>query len=157
MIPTRSKSKLSQDLSFPIGAQAVSEGLTGVPHYDDIELSFSVYAVYPDSDFRRYLREELPYRIIQFDYRPATNAGYVTANDMVEWGWNDPKWELAVYPVLRSRRHEVNQFIREQGLPAIRQWLQSSEAVGWEDHQHTLKLVFNFADGSLSVTTADGA
>ena len=40
MIPTRYKSKLPGDLSYPLGAQAVSEALAGVPQFDALTLTF---------------------------------------------------------------------------------------------------------------------
>lgn len=40
-IPTRVKSKLSRGLSYPVGAEAISEALASASHVDAMSLWFS--------------------------------------------------------------------------------------------------------------------
>ena len=40
LIPTRSKGKISQLLSYPIGAERVSSALASVPQYKELVLHF---------------------------------------------------------------------------------------------------------------------
>ena len=40
MIPTRSKSKISKTLAYPLGSELLSELLDGVPQYQELEISY---------------------------------------------------------------------------------------------------------------------
>jgi hypothetical protein len=157
MIPTRFKSKLPKTLSFPLGAEAISEALAGVPHVEDFLLSFSDAPLWPASEFKRLLRDGLPYTVFAAEYNPAFRPGYGGMQSLVESGWYDARWSLRVNPVLREVRHLVGQLLREQGLPAVVEWLRESDRAGWDTHQHRIELVFSPAEGTLTVTRKDGA
>jgi hypothetical protein len=147
MIPTHHKSKLAKNLSYPIGAQAISVALTAAPHAEEISLWFCDMPLWPASEFQRLLRHGLPYRILEFTYMPAHIIGYATY---------DAKWTLNIYAVKREFRHLANRLLREQGLPAIVEWLRSSGSRGWEDRQHAIGLVFDPTAGTLSIQRHDG-
>jgi hypothetical protein len=112
--------------------------------------------MWPASEFQRRLREGLPYPVLAAEYAPAHKPGYYGAKSLVEGGWYDARWSLRVYPVLRELRHGVAQLLREQGLPAVVEWLRSSGRAGWEGRQHRLQLVLSAAEGTLLVQREDG-
>ena len=156
MIPTRYKAKLPRTLSYPIGAEAISEALAGAPHTEEFSLAFSDYALWPRSEFQRLLRDGQPYKVLAAEYQPAQKPGYGGSQLMVESGWYDCHWELHVYQVVRAWRHLVNQLLREQGLPAVVEWLRFTQRSGWEGRHHRLELVFNPTEGSLTLHRVDG-
>ena len=156
MIPTRYKSKLPRTLSYPIGAEAISAALAGAPHAEEFVLGFSDRVVWPVSEFQRLLRERLPYRVFVAQYRPETKPGYSAPQSLIEGGWYDCKWELHVYPVLREWRHLVNRLLREQGLPAVVEWLRSSQHAGWGSRHHRIELNFRPAEEAISIQRVDG-
>jgi hypothetical protein len=151
MIPTRFRSKLPRHLSYPVGAEAISEALAGAPHFDSLSVAFNDGAVWPASGFRRLLAEKLPYVIIKAAFSPARGPGLTGAAFMIEKGSYDEQWELHVYPILSEFRSVANRLLREQGLPAIANWLRSSDHAGWRTVPRRVELVFGPADGSLAV------
>jgi hypothetical protein len=156
MIPTRSKAKLPKTLSYPLGAEAISEALAGAPHADELSLSFYDRAVWPATEFNRFIREGLPYRILSAAYMPPLKPGHSAPNTLVESGWYQGHWSITVYPVLRELRHAAGQLLRELGLPAVVRWLRSSGRAGWDTRQHSIGLVFSPTNGTLSIAREDG-
>ncbi len=143
MIPTRFRSKLPQNLSYPIGAEAVSAGLVGAPHLGALELAFYGRPFGPASRFQRVLAERLPYTIVSAGYLPARKPGLSAAGFMIESGWYNEHWELTVYPVLRVTRHAANRLLIEQGLPTLAGWLRGAESTARGITIQRVELVFN--------------
>lgn len=112
MIPTRSKSKLPNTLSWPLGAEAISGGLADVPHAADLTLWFADSPVWSASAFHRLLRESRPYAVLVADYQPALQPGYIGSTALIEAGWYDVKWELRVNPVKRPLKSTVGALLR---------------------------------------------
>lgn len=156
MIPTLSKAKVPKAMSYPLGAEAISEGLAGAPHAAELSLSFSARAVWPASEFQRLVREGLPYRVLTAAYQPPRKPGRSAPNFLVERGWYAGRWSVTVYPVRRESRHAAGRLLREQGLPAVVAWLRSSSQVGWGSRRHQLALVFGATGHTLSLTHDDG-
>ncbi|MGE3409752.1 MAG: hypothetical protein AB7I37_23240 [Pirellulales bacterium] len=156
IIPTSYKAILPKTLSYPIGAEAISEGLADAPNGKEFTLAFYGNPVNAASDFHRTLREGLPYPILVAKYKPPSKPGYSGAQFMVDGGWYDKHWSLHVYPVRRELKHTVGQLLREHGLPALAQWLRSAIESGWQNCQHSIKVEFNPAGKSLSIQREDG-
>jgi hypothetical protein len=151
MIPTRYKSRLGKTLAYPVGAEAISLALAGALHSEALELSFHARPVEPASRFQRVLAERLPYTIVAAEYRPARKPGLSAAGSTIEAGYYDQRWELTVYPVLREFRHVANHLLLEQGFPALSRWLRAAEPAAMGIMIRRAVLVFNPADGSLTV------
>jgi hypothetical protein len=156
VIPTRFKEKLPKLQSYPIGAEALSDGLANAPHADSFTVSFSGTPVWPDSRFQSVLAENHPYGILLASYEPAHKPGYIGANWMVERGWYGERWQIAVYPVLRELRHLANRLLREQGLVLVVEWLRSSEQAGWLVRQQRIELIFNPTEESIAAQKTSG-
>ena len=148
MIPTYSKAKLSRHMSYPIGAEALTEGLSDGPHIESFTVTFWA------SGFQQVLARGKPYTVLEAKYRAVRNSGY---GGKVTWGSEAEKWQLTVYPVLRELRHVANSLIRERGLPQVVQWLSASEHAGWLSHDQRIELVFDPAEETLSVRESSGA
>jgi hypothetical protein len=58
MIPTSYKDRLPKDLSWPVNAQVLSEALEGVPQYDMLTVSFSMWSTFRKSEFTTATREK---------------------------------------------------------------------------------------------------
>ena len=157
MIPTRSKDRLPRHLSYPVGAEAISEALAEAPHAGAFTVAFRSEPVWPASKFRHLLLERLPYPIMAAEYLPARKPGLGASNDMVKGGRYNGTWELRVYPVLAESRHLANQLLQREGLPAIVAWLKSSDRAGWLATSRRSELVFSPADGTLACREASGA
>ena len=149
MIPTRYKEKLSKHLSYPIGAEALTEGLADEPRVESFTLSFTGTPVCPTSRFQFALAKEQPYKIFAARYWPAMKPNYGGASWLAAGGWYDERWELTVRPVIQELRHSANRLLRERGLPLVVQWLRSSERAGWMSRSHKIELVFSPVEESL--------
>jgi hypothetical protein len=152
MIPTRYKSRLPGHLSYPIGAQALSEALAGAPHAEALNVGFSddLFAI-SAVDFQRLLRERKPYKILEAEHKPARKPGISASNQSVEEGELGEKWEIRVFPVLRELRHLANRLLKDEGLPAVAQWLRSSQQAGRDSRRQWIELVFDPAGETITV------
>jgi hypothetical protein len=156
MIPTRYKAKLSRRLSWPIGAEALTEGVAEAPHAEQLTVSFLGKLYRPDSPNHRILDEQRPCTILAAEFKPARKPGYGGTQYLLERGLYDEKWMLTVYPVLRELRQLANRLLKEQGLPALVRWLWSSQRVGWSMRSNRIELVFSPTKESISVRENSG-
>lgn len=156
MIPTRVKSKLPRGLSYPIGAEAISEALAGSPHVEAMSLWFSAHPGWRGSEFRRVLAAREPYRILEVRFQPACGPGLWGSNAGIEKGWYDETWEIVVYPVLSEFRHLAHRLLQAQGLPAVARWLKATERPGSDPRPRWIELRFDPAGESLAAVEGGG-
>lgn len=156
MIPTSFKAKLPRGLSYPVGAEAISEALAGAPHIEALSVTFHESAVGPASEVRRLLVERLPHKVMAAEYQPRRKPGISAADFMIQHGWYDERWDLFVYSVQTKFRHLVNRLLHEEGLPAIETWLKSSGRSGWKMSWHRIELWFDPAAGCIAARESAG-
>jgi len=144
MIPTRLKAKLPKRLSYPIGAEAISAALTGITHFDELTLNFWNEPVWPGSEFRRLIKDSIPYTILAAEYEPPVKPGYGGKSSLING------WKITIYPVVRALKHLAHRLLMEQGLPLVVDWLGLSRQGGWISRAHRLELVFEPKSESLS-------
>ena len=70
LIKTVRKEKLPKGFSYPIGAQALSEALQGIPQFDDIELWFSWRDEFWVSRWQKRLQARGTLSLLQASYSP---------------------------------------------------------------------------------------
>jgi hypothetical protein len=149
MLTTDFKSKLPRKLSYPIGAEALSNALANAPFAEKLRLSFHTPNM-SHSQFMQILDRRQPYVILLAEYRPQLSPGYSGANFMMDAGWYEARWELIVYPVLKEQRRLANVVLNEDGLPFVRQWLGSSHEEGWLSRHQSIELIFDQAGGRIT-------
>jgi hypothetical protein len=155
-IPTELKDKLPRLLSYPIGAEALTRALGQAPHIEQFKVSFIGNAkLLVPGGYRNWVSSPTR-KVLVAQFRPASKPGISAPNSFIEEGWYDEKWELTVIAVLREQRHLVHQLLHEQGLPKVVDWLRLSQRPGWATVAQRIELVFNPADGSLSVEEFSG-
>jgi len=149
VIPTRSKAKLPAHLSYPLGAEAVSRALAGVPQFDQLTISFRDHPGVSAMAFQAVLRDRRPYVVLKaaFDRSP---TGISTSQLLVDAGWHDPKWQITVYPVPRPIRHAARLALLKHALPIIRRWLSHPTATTWSTGHRRLE--FHFDPAAATVT-----
>jgi len=115
VIPTASRVKISQKLSYPVGAESISAALTSVPQLTEIRLHFYSWS---DHGLRRG-----HYEFLRVEYLNNARA-------LHEWPiWSlykrhaQGRWEIVVQPVPRTIRHRVKQYIAVSALPQVARWL----------------------------------
>ena len=103
LIPTRYKTRLPRELTYPIGAEALSEQLDGVPQFSEFRLCFSDLVSAWKSKFQRIIAEGADYEIV---------AAHL---------WSP--FDIYVYPVKRELKHLAKEALFSHGLPKMREWL----------------------------------
>lgn len=103
LIPTLYKTRLPRNLSYPIGAEALSNGLAGVPQLSQFQISFSDIVSAWKSKFQRILAEGADYEIVTVRF------------------WSP--FEILVYPVQRTLKHAAHEALLLHGLPPLREWM----------------------------------
>ncbi len=116
IFPTSSRSKHSKDVSYPIGAEALSLTLDGVPQHELITCNF--YAGYPQYDDGKP-----QFHVLHATYRKQSRK-FHDAKSALERGVFDPHWQISVFAVPRQLRGAIKLLLLEQGLPdVVRPWL----------------------------------
>jgi hypothetical protein len=133
IIPTRTKEKISHELSFPIGAERISIALASAPQLPELVLHFRSDRWY-QVRLGHYPILSVRYSGKNWAYNPVTFSGIPLFN----------KWEIEVNPVPRPFRHRIQQYILESALPQIRQWLDQRADLA---HEGTDTFGFFFDEG----------
>jgi hypothetical protein len=155
LIPTRYKSNLPGHLTYPVGAEALSNALEGLPHVEKFSIFFSASPTISASEFQRILVQGRPYGVLRAEYRRPEKPGISGSNDDVEKGWYAESWGLMVFPVLRKLRSLVRPLLLAEGMPAVAGWLRSSGQAGWEMRTRWVDLIFDPSSGAI--TTREGS
>jgi len=144
LIPTLSKSTLTEDLAYPVSANSISYALAAIPMLSDLKLRFFFGS---DSNLRHgryefirveYLKDALPagkYPIAPLLSRPPQS-----------------QWELVVQPVPYMYGQEINHYIVNVALPQIERWLSRRKGLD-EKGSEILSFFFNEREHSFSSET----
>ena len=115
IIPTLSRAKISNDLSYPIGAAALSAALTSAVQLPELKLHFYFW-----SDI--WLRNG-HYEFFRVEY--LKNATPLEEEWPISCLYKRPpqyRWEIVVQPVPRVNRHRIDKYIVESALPRVGHW-----------------------------------
>lgn len=150
LIPTRARVKLPYHLSFPIGAEALSESLEKAPRREILGLFFRSRPVLASAEFQRWLREQEPYPILVAEYRPALDEETKKTSVLEKLGLTDERLEIAVYPVAREVRSIANELLGDLGLVHLAKWLKGATTLG-ANSVRRLELVFSPKEGTIEI------
>jgi hypothetical protein len=140
IIPTHYKAKIPHTLSYPIGAKAISEALTGVPQFDQLSVHFSV-----DYEFERS-----HWRATRYDVMEAWFQGSQRFLSMSRSG-SEQAYEITVNAVPRSLRHLIQSKIVNEALPSVRSWLLANpHSVELGEAAHGLRFSFDELKSELT-------
>jgi hypothetical protein len=115
-IPTLSRAKISRHLSYPIGAEPISESLASVPQFAELKLLFY------SSKFHTPLRSK-EYEFFPVEYLNNAKSAEKWPIANLYGRPSQGRWEIAVQPVPRVLRHSIKQYILASALPQMRHWL----------------------------------
>ena len=107
LIRTRRKQKLPNDFSYPIGAEALSTALQGVPQYVDLSLIFSWRDTFWASNYREKLKALGQIDIVEIRYWPA--IGSAAAG-----------WVISVHAIPVDHARDARQALSSHALPALK-------------------------------------
>jgi hypothetical protein len=149
IFPTSSRAKHSHLVSYPIGAEALSRALDGVPQHSMLACSF--YA----GNAHQHLDE--PHQLVlSVVYRKRARS-FFDGGDAGSRGVFDPRWTISVFAIGREVRHAVKTSLLSEGLPKIvRPWLIDMAAVTGKTGECGLSLRYDVATSTL-IKTAGSA
>jgi hypothetical protein len=116
VIPTLSRVKIARNLSYPIGAEAISTALASVEQLTELKVLFY------SSKFYSPLRRS-DYEFLRVEYLNNARSGEKWPVANLYGRPPQSRWEIAVQPVPRILRHQIAQYILDFALPQMRQWL----------------------------------
>jgi len=132
LIPTRFRSKIAHTHSYPIGAEAISTALAGVPQFELLELTFSTTWAFQAAATK--------YSLLHVKYQKRGSL-FSASNTMVARGDLEAKWSIHVCPVPRSQRHAVQSKLLVSGLSTVRTWLNANTSMS--RGRNTLSLFYD--------------
>jgi hypothetical protein len=127
VFPTRIKSGISYALSYPLTAKEISEALADVPQPGALSIDFCHY--------QRMRDRGKPCAVLSVHY--AFSAAL------------ERDWSVQVRPVPRNLRHSVNELLRAQAFPAMRDWLLHRRKLSSEHGGQALTAIFSERDATL--------
>lgn len=139
MIPTEYKDQLPKDLSWPINAKLLSEGLKGVVQFEKLTLSFYGCSTFRKSEFQTRIKNKVTILVISAEYaniKPLSRYA-------IEKGWGEERWEMSVYGVPREAKRIVREAILSSGVSAIRAWLTKQRPPSWYEGRKSISLGFD--------------
>ena len=128
LIPTRWRNEISQELSYPIGAELLSRGLEGVPQFEELEVAFWCHQTAAEIRRATETGELVQLFEVRFTNIP---PGLTGSKEGIDQGWYSETWSLFVYPVLREHKPVGRRALVERGLPAARDWLMEPRSTTW--------------------------
>lgn len=145
VIHTKYKAKIPQTLSYPVGAEKISDVLASVPQLKDLSISFHTFNPVIHQKGRQ---EPYPFLEVQYVYSP---AGRTTSNWAKEVGWCDPRWEITVRPVPRELKSKINEELEVAGFPQLLKWMQERKGITGREGCERIAFLFDEVQGKLQV------
>jgi hypothetical protein len=124
------KNRISHTLSYPVTAKEISEALADVPQASHLSIRFSHY--------QRMRDRGRPYAVLSVHY------SFNVFNSALE-----RDWFVEVRAVQRKLRHAVNELLKEQAFPAMREWLVQRGNLSGKHGGQSLSAIFSELDQSL--------
>jgi hypothetical protein len=151
MIHTTSKDKLPKFLSYPIGAEILTDALSSSPQIEKLTVSlFTRYGSLQDKKYRTQ-----PYPILRINYRYLRSNRY-TSNSFVESGYYDSEsWHITVVAIPAELKSQVRKLLLSEGLPQILSWLQAERTALWLEGHRQFVILFDEKDSTLSYSDAN--
>ncbi len=141
LIPTRYREHISKELSYPIGAEKISQALQSIPQYGELALEFW-------SGWRA-----TPSRL-----RQAATGGRFLRVLVGAWHQANPKrkrlndsFTLSVYAVPRQFKRVATETLEAQGLGALRSWFMELNETCDLDTSKSMVMYVRVLDGELRV------
>ncbi len=151
MIPTRYKSKLPKQLCFPVGAQILSDALSGVPQLSSLSVAFHFTWPTTVNHIKYLVEERKPMEILSASYRNI-RPGRSGSHDLEKMGWYDETWELSVYPTFRDKKAVTRELIVKEGLSEIIDWFNEPRNPTWCEGRHNCSLFVTYDGDECTIS-----
>ena len=122
------KPKLGKSFSWIIGAEIISNYFHDIPQYDNISIWFNERPLQYKYRMDVIQSEEIPYQIFTVWY----SVLY------------EPHWFFMVYPIIKSKRKEIQKVLVEQSFPKIKDWLTRERDKIWYMDEKHFRCIYHF-------------
>jgi hypothetical protein len=150
LIPTKLKFKLPQTMTYPIGAEAISQEFTDVPQFEKLVIWFTTTNFAFASDFQEARRKNEPYKIFEVSMIH-TDKHLSSPKQFIEEGFYEEHWEIRVYAVSRELKSVANRLLIEQGLPKAKIWLETPRTANWKTGRKYFQVLFHEKESLISI------
>ena len=148
-IPTTYRGKIRTGLSYPLGAEAISEALKEVRQLEELELSFHSSYALRASQSEKALRRREAIPVVTVSFR-VYEVGLTGSNTLLNEGLYDDRWSLTVYPVPSPDRRAAQDALLDRGLPIVREWLMRPRSQTWLQGSKGLVLILDLDSATVS-------
>jgi hypothetical protein len=135
LIPTSMRCKIPRSLSYPIGAQAISNFMFGIPIFDELSIWFTNGSSQCESATS----------FIRARYK-RTNLGMSASHSLERSGFYGPSWDIWVYAVPCNLNATIREFLKNEGLMEIRNWLEAPRSELWLTASHSITMFGKMTD-----------
>nr|WP_319395940.1 hypothetical protein [uncultured Desulfobacter sp.] len=137
LIPTSYKEKLPKDISYPVGAELISQHLEGVPQFNELKLSFFFWT----GAYHNILNRDI-HTFLEVTYSRSENSISNTKKNEVTQ-WVTPEWRIGVSPVPGKIRKKVREVCIAEGFEIIKDWLLKDRPNNWYYGRKSIKLLYD--------------
>jgi len=134
-LPTLYKKRLPRFLSYPVGAEKISDALVGLAEFASIGIEFRSNSMRDHGTQRRY-------QVLQASYRRIP-VSFSEARMFIEQGWNDPKWTVTVQAVPRELKHDIQLLLLKEGLPRLKAWFVANRSLFGREGQCSITVKYD--------------
>lgn len=132
LIPTTHRGRLGKGLSHPLGAELVSEALSGVPQWSELDLRFN-------SEPKSGIGLFTPGRGIHY-LRGNAGRELLSFTEVLYCGFWDPGfWTIGTFPVASTEREWIRLVLLDGALPKMRAWLSKDRPEPWMQPQRVIQ------------------
>ena len=151
MYRTRSRDKIPQDFSFPIGIELINTACEDLGELPVLEVRFTWLSKLRVAAKNSSSNPVLRATFVRWDKRPSLG------NEAWVQDYLAGKWSLDVYPVLRVQRSVVRRLLVQTGIPALMAWLASDRQPSWYFGRKVWEATFSSGNESLGITEREEA
>jgi hypothetical protein len=145
VFPTLSRAKHSHLVSYPLGAEALSRALDGVPQHAALACHFIAGNTHQHLDKLRQLALSSAYQRRERSFNDGQEAQ--------ARGVFLPRWTITVFAIPKTQRHEIKTALLTDGLPNIlRPWLVEHAAHLGKTGGCAINLEYDISEAKLVAT-----
>jgi hypothetical protein len=150
LIPKTFKAKLSQTMTYPIGAEVVSEALVGVPQFEKLMISFTPPNFGSASIFQDARKQNQSYKIFEVSMHHHLK-NLTSPKRFIEEGFYNENWEIHIYAVPRELKAIAKQLLLNEALPKAKEWCEKPRTEMWRTGRKYFQVLFNEKESKIFI------
>lgn len=146
---TRKSGKLRRGLSYPVGAEIISEALGDLSSRMSIGLSFLFPTTWRGGNLEKLIEKTPSYLVLGISFRRPLKPTISTPNYLIEKAFTE-HWDIIVYAVPSVHRAKVRSLLIDSGIETARKWMESGRPPSWPMGGSSYYLSYDSRSGQLS-------